>query len=291
MAAVDCLTELLLPHLALEEERTMVEAGRLLTNVGWDELESKAFSTRQSVVRMALHGHWLIDGQTPDLRQRLLSTVPPAEAFTLLVAFAIPYALKRHAIWGNSSAAYIPALPVGTDPTPRRLRFSVDSHGERTHVTSATPEQVCAVVADPTRVGEWSHEAKGATWLDGATHAVPGARFVGTNRVKRLTWSKKCVVEVAEPGRRYSFHTPNTRWSYDLTPIEGGTLIRQSFELLNASRLTRFLIWLLVPAHRDRSVALGSDLVRLGEVASHEGQRSGHAEPTATLSSGPAPAA
>lgn len=34
VAALDCMTELLLPHLKLEEERTMAEAGRLLTNFG-----------------------------------------------------------------------------------------------------------------------------------------------------------------------------------------------------------------------------------------------------------------
>ena len=34
--------------------------------------------------------------------------------------------------------------------------------------TSATPEQVWDVVADITRVGEWSHECKVGEWLDGA---------------------------------------------------------------------------------------------------------------------------
>ena len=49
-------------------------------------------------------------------------------------------------------------------------------------VTDATPEQVWAVVADVTRVGEWSHECKVGVWADGATSARPGARFRGSNR-------------------------------------------------------------------------------------------------------------
>lgn len=145
-------------------------------------------------------------------------------------------------------------------------------------------------MADPTRVGEWSHEATGARWLNGATHATPGARFVGMNRMGGTAWSKNCVVDIVEPGRTYSFHTPSTSWRYDLAPVENGTLIRQSFTLVNARRLMSLLLWLVVPAHRDRSDALGSDLVRLGDVASREGQRSEKMSKEPILSDSPGPA-
>jgi hypothetical protein len=40
----------------------------------------------------------------------------------------------------------------------------------------ASPAAVWAVLADPTRVGEWSGECHRVQWLDGAQAAVPGAR-------------------------------------------------------------------------------------------------------------------
>ena len=65
-------------------------------------------------------------------------------------------------------------------------------------VTDATPEQVWAVVSDVTRVGEWSHECKGAVWVDGATAAQPGARFAGSNRIGRIKWGRVNEITTAE---------------------------------------------------------------------------------------------
>jgi hypothetical protein len=46
----------------------------------------------------------------------------------------------------------------------------------------ATPEAVWAVVADVTRVGEWSHECRSVQGVDGDHLARSGARFRGRNR-------------------------------------------------------------------------------------------------------------
>ena len=54
---------------------------------------------------------------------------------------------------------------------------------------AAPAEQVWAMVSDVTRMGEWSPEAEGATWLGDASGAAPGARFRGTNRHGTKTWS------------------------------------------------------------------------------------------------------
>ena len=53
---------------------------------------------------------------------------------------------------------------------------------EVTTTIAAPPHAVYALVADLTRMGEWSPETTGVTWLGGADEPRPGARFRGTNR-------------------------------------------------------------------------------------------------------------
>lgn len=143
-------------------------------------------------------------------------------------------------------------------------------YGDTSHWVAASPDEAYALVSDPTRVGEWSHEAVGARWVEGASHAEPGARFVGSSSLGRLRWSVPCVIDVAD-GRTFAFHTTarggSTQWRYDLTPADGGTLVRQRFRMLTLWRPREVLLRLLVPSHADRSDALRGDLVRLGEVA------------------------
>ena len=62
-------------------------------------------------------------------------------------------------------------------------------------------------------------------------------------------------------------HRDSTEWRFRLTPVEGGTLIQQSFRMLVLGLVTGFVFWLMIPSHRDRIDALRADLVRLGEVA------------------------
>jgi uncharacterized protein YndB with AHSA1/START domain len=140
--------------------------------------------------------------------------------------------------------------------------------------TSATPAQVWAVVTDIARAGEWSHETQGGEWIDGATAAVPGARFRGRNRQGRTKWSRVCEVLDADAPRRISWRTvpsriynDSTRWTYELEPTDTGTRITQRFEVLSIGPVVERLFYALIPAHRDRSEALRADLVRLGEVA------------------------
>lgn len=135
----------------------------------------------------------------------------------------------------------------------------------------ATPEQVYDVVTDPARVGEWSHEAVSGHWLDGATEARVGARFSGTSTLRGISWTRTLEVDVAEPGRAFGFHNVGSnhasQWRFDLTPSDGGTLIRQAFRIIFMSRARELFLRTLFPSHADRSDALNGDLVRLGEVA------------------------
>jgi hypothetical protein len=147
--------------------------------------------------------------------------------------------------------------------------------------TAASPQQVWAVLADVTSAGDWSHETRGAMWLDGASAPFPGARFTGLNGKGRTRWARTCEVLVAEPARLLSWRTvpsrlyrDSTRWTYELEPVEGGgTRIIQRFEVLRLGALAERLFYALIPAHRDRTAALRGDLEQLAAVAAGAASR------------------
>jgi hypothetical protein len=133
---------------------------------------------------------------------------------------------------------------------------------------------VWAVLSDVTRSGEWSHETQGGEWLDGATAAVPGARFRGRNENGRAKWSRVCEVLTADAPNVISWRTvptriyrDSTRWTYALTPIDGGCRVTQSFEVLKLNAMMDRLFYAFIPAHRDRSAALAADVRSLGAVS------------------------
>jgi uncharacterized protein YndB with AHSA1/START domain len=132
---------------------------------------------------------------------------------------------------------------------------------------------VWAVVADVTRVGEWSHECRSAEWTSGAGPDL-GARFRGSNRARGLSWNRTCeIVAVDEPHELVWRTVPtwlfpdSTEWRIELQPSERGTRITQTFRVLHAPWLLDRLYARLIPAHRDRDARLEADLVRLGAVA------------------------
>ena len=136
-------------------------------------------------------------------------------------------------------------------------------------VVDATPEEVWAVAADPTRLGEWSHEATGAEWLD-------DTRFAGANRLGRNRWTRVNEVLVTDRPRRFAWRTVPSRrypdstiWSIDLEPTDDGrgTRITQSYEIVQLNAVIDRLFAILAPSHRDRREALAGDLRRLGAVA------------------------
>jgi len=98
---------------------------------------------------------------------------------------------------------------------------------------SAPREQVWAMVSDVTRIGEWSPEAVAGEWLDGATGPAVGARFKGRSK-RRGSWSTTCTVTAATPGREFAFSVGKgeTTWRYDLSPVDGGSRVTESFEIV-----------------------------------------------------------
>jgi len=72
---------------------------------------------------------------------------------------------------------------------------------------AAPPEDVYTLVADITRMGDWSPECRQCTWTGGATGPAAGARFKAPNQGRRgPSWFNKPTVTTAEPGREFAFN-------------------------------------------------------------------------------------
>lgn len=100
----------------------------------------------------------------------------------------------------------------------------------------AGADELYSLVSDPTQMGRWSPENRGATVLNPAPDgtAFVGMTFEGCNKRGRAGWITRCTVTAAEPGRRFAFrvHTigvkkprvraANASWEYRFEPIATG---------------------------------------------------------------------
>ena len=103
-------------------------------------------------------------------------------------------------------------------------------HSDST-VIARSPEELYDMVADVTRMGEWSPVCKACWWDEGHGPRL-GARFTGRNELPERTWETRSEVVVADPGREFAFVvlSTGTRWDYTFTPVEGGTQVTESWE-------------------------------------------------------------
>lgn len=113
------------------------------------------------------------------------------------------------------------------------------------HAESVTvarpPEEVYAIVADVTRMGELSPVCTSGAWEDETVAGTAGAWFVGHNAIGEFTWDTRCRVETAEPGKEFTFvnhgadgNAELVRWGYTFEPADGGTLVTERWEVLPA---------------------------------------------------------
>lgn len=100
---------------------------------------------------------------------------------------------------------------------------------------NAAPDVTWQLVADITRMGEWSPECVRAEWEDGANGPEVGAHFHGFNRAGTFEWDVPCVVTECEPGKVFAFEVPrgaapSSQWRYEFAPCTAGTTLTESFD-------------------------------------------------------------
>jgi uncharacterized protein YndB with AHSA1/START domain len=126
----------------------------------------------------------------------------------------------------------------------------------------APADAVYDLIADITAMGRWSPETHRTAWLDGATTAVPGARFKGWNHAKigpvPARWATTCTIRRADRGRCLSFDvtTSGARWTYrfDATGPSSCT-VTETRELLRAPLHTRMLERAIGPMRQRQLIA------------------------------------
>jgi uncharacterized protein YndB with AHSA1/START domain len=99
---------------------------------------------------------------------------------------------------------------------------------------TASPDAVWALVADLSRMPEWSPENERLEWLGGATEPVVGARFRGTNRNGSKSWKSAGEITALEPGRMLGFTVSAgpfkiADWSYSIEPTDGGCRVTETW--------------------------------------------------------------
>ena len=101
-------------------------------------------------------------------------------------------------------------------------------------VIKRSPEELYDMVADVTRVGEWSPVCTACWWDEGDGPHV-GAKFTGRNERPERTWETRSEVVTAERGREFAWVVaePPTRarWGYSFIAVDGGTEVTETWEL------------------------------------------------------------
>jgi uncharacterized protein YndB with AHSA1/START domain len=100
---------------------------------------------------------------------------------------------------------------------------------------AATPEAAWELIADITRMGDWSPETTSAEWTRGIGRPAVGASFRGTNRKGSKTWRSDCVVTACVPGQRFAFDVnvgpfKVAGWAYEFAASDGGCLVTERWE-------------------------------------------------------------
>lgn len=104
-------------------------------------------------------------------------------------------------------------------------------------VIDASPEKLYDMVADLTRMGEWSPACTGATWDEGAGPEV-GAWFTGHNKTlvqgQEHVYDVRCQITAAERPMTIAWMQNGeegfAEWRYTFRATDGGTEVIESWE-------------------------------------------------------------
>ena len=101
----------------------------------------------------------------------------------------------------------------------------------------APSDIVWALVTDPARMGDFSPECEGGSWIDDADGPGVGARFTAGNRREARQWETTSTVVQCEPGRVFGWavgdpSNASATWRYQFHPRRGGgTRLVESAEI------------------------------------------------------------
>ena len=135
-------------------------------------------------------------------------------------------------------------------------------HDEVSLFMAAPPHIVYALIADVTRMPEFSPELVECHWLDGATGPAVGARFAARNKVSRgPSWVNKPVITRLQPDRLISWartepFAGTLEWTYQFQPQDDGTLITESYRVTRPITRIGWLIIGTMSATKDRRAQL-----------------------------------
>jgi uncharacterized protein YndB with AHSA1/START domain len=145
----------------------------------------------------------------------------------------------------------------GLDSHPAQKETLMQSldHDEVSLAIAAPPAAVYALVADVTRMSEFSPEIVECRWLEGATSATVGARFAARNKFSHGPSAvNKPVITAVEPDRRISWARTEpfggtVEWTYQFHPHDGGTMVTESYQV---TRPVSRIGWVIIGAMASR---------------------------------------
>src|SRR5438552_11986372 len=145
------------------------------------------------------------------------------------------------------------------------------THDHSQTMIAAPAERIYDLVADLSRMGDWSPECRRCEWIGGAAGPEVGARFHGRNRYGPVRWSLKGAVKVADRGREFAFATidrgrEGTRWTYRFEPVGSMTRVTESYEVLYEPVYARVMD-LFAPRRRRLRKGMEQTLARIKAVA------------------------
>ncbi|MEV0338061.1 hemerythrin domain-containing protein [Nocardia sp. NPDC050713] len=260
LAALDHLETVLYPHLEREEHEMMPVVSAVVTEREWRRWADVYNIKPLGPIELFDEGLFLVDDASPADAAAIGEMVPAVPRWLMLHVLIKRYRKAAFRRW--HTAEFSPLhVPLG---------------GSDEVFCSEPPEAVWAVLADVTRVGEWSHECREAHWLGDSTRAEVGARFRGSNKSGIWRWRRVCTCTVVDKPRELVWVTDggvfgdNSEWRFRLRPTPDGTRIEQTFRVLALPVWLDWVIYRFLPAHRDRSRALHGDLDRLAQLVERE---------------------